>query len=90
MFSSDRFAGANFLKVGRKEEAEKIFRELNKRNPENHSYYHQLEVALGAETVEQKLAMYAEFREKFPKAQTPERLPLNIASGNYKQPIITC
>ena len=48
---------------------------------ENHLYYQQLEVALGADTIDAKLQMYEELSEKYPKAQTPLRLPLNIGKG---------
>ena len=71
--------GANMIKVNRLEEAEKLYLGLIKRNPENHLYYHQLEVAKGATTIEEKLEIYAEMSEKYPKAQSPQRLALEIA-----------
>ena len=55
--------------------------ELLKRNPENHEYYRQLEVAREAVTPEAKLDIYIEYQEKFPRAQAPKRLPLNFLSG---------
>ena len=73
------FLGANMIKVNRLEEAEKLYLGLIKRNPENHMYYHQLEVAKGATTIEEKLEIYAEMSEKYPKAQAPQRLALEIA-----------
>lgn len=73
------FLGANMIKVNRLEEAEKLYLGLIKRNPENHMYYHQLEVAKGATTIEEKLEIYAEMSEKYPKAQSPQRLALEIA-----------
>ena len=57
------------------------FRELLQRNPENHLYYRQLAEATGATTVEAKLALYKELGEKYPKAQSPQRLSLEIAEG---------
>jgi len=74
--------GANMIKVNRLEEAEKLYLGLIKRNPENHLYYHQLEVAKGATTIEEKLEIYAEMSEKYPKAQAPQRLALEIAQGD--------
>ena len=70
----------------RESEAEEIYRELLTRNPENHAYYHNLLDAMGAETEEQKLALYAEYREKYPKAQAPQRLPMDVAQGESKYP----
>jgi len=74
--------GLNMIKANRLEEAEKIYLGLIKRNPENHLYYHQLIEARGASTVEDKLALYAEMGEKYPKAQSPQRLSLDIADGD--------
>ena len=58
-----------------------IYRGLIVRNPENHAYYKKLAVAIGATTEDAKLAMYEEYREKFPKAQAPQRLPMDVAQG---------
>ena len=73
--------GLNFIKCGKLNEAEKIYTELLQRNPENHLYYHQLAVATKATSVEAKLALYKELGEKYPKAQSPQRLSLDIAQG---------
>jgi hypothetical protein len=73
--------GGNLIKTNQLVAAEVVFRELLRRNPEQHSSYHQLEIAVGAKTVEQKLALYAEFRDKYPRAQTPERLPLDFTDA---------
>ena len=67
-----------------KSKAADIYRGLVQRNPENHAYYTQLAEASGANSEEDKLAMYAEYREKFPKAQAPRRLPLNDAHGKLQ------
>ena len=58
-----------------------IYKGLIKRNPENHAYYTQLAEALDIQTEEQHLSMYAEYRKQFPKAQAPQRLPMNVAHG---------
>ena len=60
-----------------------IYRGLIKRNPENHDYYTKLAEAADAKSEEKHLAIYAEYRKMFPKAQAPQRLPMNVASGNY-------
>ena len=54
-----------------------------KRNPENHDYYTKLAEAADAQSEEKHLAIYTEYRAMFPKAQAPQRLPLNVANGNY-------
>ena len=74
--------GKYLLSLGRLAEAETLYMELLKRNPENHDYYRQLEVARAAESPEAKLAIYTEYQEKFPRAQAPKRLPLNFLSGS--------
>lgn len=73
---------ANLLmQVGQYPAAESIYRELLNRNPENHEYYHGLLKALRQQGVEDELKLFEECQEKFPRAQTPRRLPLNFATG---------
>ena len=74
--------GRYLLQLGRLKEAESVYVELLKRNPENHEYYKQLEVAREAKTSEERLAVYIEYQEKFPRAQAPKRLPLNFLTGD--------
>ena len=66
-----------------KSKAADIYRGLIKRNPENHDYYTKLAEAADAQSEEKHLAIYTEYRAMFPKAQAPQRLPLNVANGNY-------
>jgi len=73
--------GKYFLTLGKNSDAEGVFVDLLKRNPENHEYYKQLEKARQAETQEDKLAIYVEYQEKFPRAQAPKRLPLSFLQG---------
>jgi len=69
------------LKLGRREEAEAIYREQLDRNPENWDYYAGLEDAVAASSEENQLVIYAEAQKKFPRALAPKRLPLNFATG---------
>jgi len=71
-----------FCKLGRKDEAAEIYRTLLHRNPENWAYYDLLCQALNAESAEDKLKVYTEFGEAFPKSLAPKRLPLNFTSGD--------
>merc|ERR1719346_831732 len=73
--------GRYLLSLGRRDEAESLYIELLKRNPENHEYYKQLEVARNASSIDEKFAIYVEYQEKFPRAQAPKRLPLNFLIG---------
>ncbi|KAJ3614790.1 hypothetical protein NHX12_018360 [Muraenolepis orangiensis] len=73
--------GELLLKLERMEEATQVYRRLQERNPENWCYYHGLEKALKAETVDEKRKIYAEAWEQYPKGLVPRRLPLNFLSG---------
>jgi len=73
--------GRYLLQLGRLKDANDVFVDLLKRNPENHEYYKQLEIAREANTSDEKLAIYVEYQEKFPRAQAPKRLPLNFLDG---------
>ena len=70
------------LQSGQTSEAETVFSELLRRNPENHDYYRQMERALGVQDDEEKrIKMYEGYGEKFPRATAPQRLPLETATG---------
>jgi len=73
--------GRYLIELDRLSEADAVYVDLMKRNPENHDYYRQLEVARNAVTEEGKLKIYDEYHEKFPRAQAPKRLPLNFCTG---------
>ena len=62
-------------------DAAQVFRTLIDRNPENHTYYFRLLEALEANSTDQRLSFFDEYKNKFPKAQTPQRLPLDFAQG---------
>lgn len=62
--------------------ASTLYRQLLERNPEKHAYYDPLLEAEGAGTEDRKLAVFKEMGEKFVKAQAPQRLALNVATGS--------
>uniref|UniRef100_A0A8C5AKK8 N-alpha-acetyltransferase 15, NatA auxiliary subunit-like n=1 Tax=Gadus morhua TaxID=8049 RepID=A0A8C5AKK8_GADMO len=67
--------GELLLRLERMEEATKVYRHLQERNPENWCYYHGLEKSL------KKRKIYEEAWEQYPKGLVPRRLPLNFLSG---------
>ncbi|PSN43189.1 N-alpha-acetyltransferase 15 [Blattella germanica] len=74
--------GKLHLELKRYKEAELYYRDLLMRNPENTMYYAKLQEAQQLSTSNEKLRMFAEFQELFPRALAPRRLPLNFASGD--------
>jgi len=74
--------GKYLIELQRLEEAASVYQDLLNRNPENHEYYQQLEVARNLDTEEAKLAMYEDYQTKFPRAAAPKRLPLNFLTGD--------
>lgn len=52
------------MALGRQEDASEVYRGLIKRNPENRNYYIKLEESLGLTTVEERLKLYEELKEK--------------------------
>ncbi|KAJ4450875.1 N-alpha-acetyltransferase 15, NatA auxiliary subunit, partial [Periplaneta americana] len=69
------------LELKRYKEAELCYRDLLMRNPENTMYYAKLQEAQQLTTGSEKLKMFSEFQEIFPRALAPRRLPLNFATG---------
>ncbi|XP_069977834.1 N-alpha-acetyltransferase 15, NatA auxiliary subunit [Penaeus vannamei] len=80
--------GDIMLELGMKADASEVYRGLVKRNPENRNYYLKLEETLGLTTVEQKLELYKQLKEKYPRAQVPKRLPLNYARGEVLESLL--
>lgn len=75
------FVAQLYLKLDRLKEAEDEYRKLLKRNPDNRQYYFGLEEACGVTAEDQKLKLYSELRESFPRAALARRIPLSYASG---------
>jgi len=69
------------MRMEKQGEAEPIYVELVKRNPENHGHYRALGEAKRLTGEEDRLACYAEMATMYPRAQAPRRIPLGIAEG---------
>jgi hypothetical protein len=76
-------AGKLNLELKRYKEAELFYRDLLMRNPENTMYYAKLQEAQQLSTASEKLSMFSEFQEVFPRALAPRRLPLTFAAGEF-------
>ncbi|XP_003742914.1 N-alpha-acetyltransferase 15, NatA auxiliary subunit [Galendromus occidentalis] len=70
-----------YLRLEKFDLAEKLYNELITRNPENKAFYYGMMKARCLDKDEDKVAMLEEFSKKFPRAQIPRRLPLNMSSG---------
>ena len=72
------------LKLGRNQDAVKIYRDLLERNAENREYYDGLRFALkiDASDVNSLSKLYAEYAEKSPRHDAPRRIPLDFLEGS--------
>ncbi|XP_047141006.1 N-alpha-acetyltransferase 15, NatA auxiliary subunit isoform X1 [Hydra vulgaris] len=82
------------MQLGNFSVAEKIYRNLLKRNPENHMYYEAIEKctsALKQKSLEEsdRLAIYLYYKKRYPWCETPRRLPLNFTSGNLFKELLS-
>ncbi|KAK5978049.1 NMDA receptor-regulated protein 1 [Trichostrongylus colubriformis] len=76
--------GSILMDLGRMEDAEKVYRQLIDRNPENISYYDRLETCLGlgeGAPISERVAMYDSFAERHKRAAAPRRQPLYLLEG---------
>nr|CDJ90610.1 Tetratricopeptide TPR2 and Tetratricopeptide TPR-3 and Serine threonine protein kinase-related domain containing protein [Haemonchus contortus] len=76
--------GAILMDLGRMDEAEKVYRQLIDRNPENIGYYDKLEICLGlgeGAPVSERVSMYDSFAERYKRAAAPRRQPLYLLEG---------
>ncbi|KAF8539178.1 NMDA receptor-regulated protein 1-domain-containing protein [Trichophaea hybrida] len=80
------------LKLGQKEDAERAYRVLLDRNPEQRAYYVGLEQALGVKADNRKEAkyIYEEYATKFERSDAPQRIPLDFLEGDdFRQAVDT-
>ena len=72
------------LKLGRKKDAEKVYRALLGRNAEYRPYYEGLQDALNLDKTDIKSLkdMYSEFVEKNPRGDAARRIPLDFLEGD--------
>ena len=68
------------LLLGQKKEASLVYRELLKRNPDNHSYYNLLETALETtnKSPEIRFKLYQKLSKFYPRSDPPKFLPLTF------------
>ncbi|KAK3099145.1 hypothetical protein FSP39_000123, partial [Pinctada imbricata] len=69
-------------RVGRSEQAVDLYKDLINRNPENWQYYKMLEDTSKPGSMEERLKIYTDYEEMFPRASAPRRIPLNFTEGD--------
>lgn len=82
---------SQLLKLNKNDEAESIYRELVKRNPENNAYYAGVEKCLEAKgnfTHKARVEMYTVYKKKYPKSGAPRRIPLNFVEGDLFRTLV--
>lgn len=73
--------GSLHLKLNHLKEAEKVFKDLLRRNPENNTYYQELEKSMPLENPDDRYNLYMQYSEAYPRAQAPKRIPLSFTTG---------
>ncbi|XP_026736637.1 N-alpha-acetyltransferase 15, NatA auxiliary subunit-like isoform X2 [Trichoplusia ni] len=77
-------SGEYYLKLKRFKEAEAVYEDLLKRNPENVMYYEKLIEAKQLSNADEKVAFFDVYKKEFPRAIAPRRLQLTEA---HAQPV---
>ncbi|XP_063227902.1 N-alpha-acetyltransferase 15, NatA auxiliary subunit [Bacillus rossius redtenbacheri] len=80
--------GTLYLAMRMFADAERVYRELLLRNPENVLYYRKLLEAQQLTAVEQRLELFQRYQELFPRALAPRRLHLNYATGEVFRKLV--
>ena len=82
--SAMEMRAAYLLKLGRKEEAEKAYRELLGRNAEYRPYYEGLQDALGLQIsqIKELKELYSHYAEANPRGDAAHRIPLDFLEGD--------
>lgn len=74
-------SGEYYLKLKRFKEAESVYEDLLKRNPENVMYYQKLIEAKQLNDPDEKVAFFDVFKKEYPRAIAPRRLQLTDAQS---------
>ncbi|XP_045504813.1 N-alpha-acetyltransferase 15, NatA auxiliary subunit [Colias croceus] len=74
-------SGEYYLKLKRFKEAESVYEDLLKRNPENVMYYQKLIEAKQLSNPDEKVAFFDVYKKEYPKAIAPRRLQLTEAEA---------
>nr|XP_032523162.1 N-alpha-acetyltransferase 15, NatA auxiliary subunit [Danaus plexippus plexippus] len=72
-------SGEYYLKLKRFKDAEAVYEDLLKRNPENVMYYQKLVEAKQLSDPDEKVAFYDVYKKEYPRAIAPRRLQLTEA-----------
>ena len=70
-----------YMRLGSDDRAETILRDLIERNPNHKKYYLTLEKCLHLSNTEEKLKLYQNLMEKYPKADAPKQISLEFLTG---------
>ncbi|CAD0203591.1 unnamed protein product [Chrysodeixis includens] len=74
-------SGEYYLKLKRFKEAEAVYEDLLRRNPENVMYYEKLIEAKQLSNADEKVAFFDVYKQEFPRAIAPRRLQLSEAQA---------
>merc|ERR1712226_647694 len=74
-----------YMELGRWSEAEKTVTWLIERNPDHNQYYKSLEKIICPDGDENKLIMYDVVSQRFPRALTPKRIPLDFLPADHPE-----
>ncbi|KAH3679494.1 hypothetical protein WICMUC_000939 [Wickerhamomyces mucosus] len=79
--------GKYLLKLERFEEAQKVYRELLKRNPDDYKYYKFLEVSLKSLNKSKRLrvGLYDKLAKFYPKSDAPKFIPLTFLKSTDEE-----
>ena len=70
-----------YMHLGTIDRAETIVYDLIERNAENKKYYHMLEKCLNLTNIDDRIKLYENLIEKYPKADAPKQIRLQFLTG---------
>jgi len=71
-----------YIRLNTNDRAETILRDLIERNVENKKYYYMLEKCLNLINIDDKIKLYENLIEKYPRADAPKQICLQFLTGN--------
>lgn len=76
-----------YMELGQGDKAQRVYRELLKRNPDNYQYYKDLEAALGItnKSIKLRLGLYDKLVKFYPRSDPPKFIPLTFLKASDDQ-----
>jgi N-alpha-acetyltransferase 15/16, NatA auxiliary subunit len=84
----EEIKGECYIQLNNIEKAKQVYTNLIDRNPDNKTYYKQLEMCLNLSSIEERFKFYDDYSKKYPRCDVPMKMPLEFLVGDEFQQLM--